>query len=235
MFQINTDFRRIPPYSVTMFSAFVLGIGLLWLLNRKDGIPRRIAGYLAFLNPLMIAVGAAGLTYLSSHGKRTGFSSLGALFGMYESVLAMSLIYGRRDAARTMLENCTLVLPLMYGISKLGCFFAGCCRGFDYDGIFCAAYSGEHTGTVSAFPVQLLESLCFLLLFGIGMLLRRKHRTAAVRTVFFLSAAAKGLLDFLRASHQGTLLSLNQVLCIALILLGAAVIRISTHKKRAAS
>ena len=231
MFQINTDFRRIQPYSITMLSAFLLGIGLLYLLNRRDGVPKRIAGYLALLNPVMIVCNASGLTYLSSHGRSLGFSSLGSLFGMYGSEIVMSLICGKRDAARTMLENCTLVLPLMYGVSKFGCFLAGCCRGFAYAGTFCVTYTGAKTGTVSAFPVQLLESLSFLLLFGIGMLLRKRHRSAAVFVIFFLSAAAKGMLDFLRAEHQGKLLSLNQILCGVLIVLGAAVLVLRVQQK----
>lgn len=118
MFHINTDHAGLfPPYSVTMFSAFLLGIGLLWLLNRRDGIPKNIAGLLALLSPVMILTCAAGMGYLMSHGQTVGFASMGALFGMYLSVITMSLIYGNREAARNMLQNCTLVLPLMYAVS----------------------------------------------------------------------------------------------------------------------
>lgn len=218
MFHINTDHAGLfPPYSVTMFSAFVLGIGLLWLLNRKDGIPKNIAGLLVLLSPVMIVSCAAGTGYLMSHGQTVGLSSMGALFGMYLSVIIMALICGNRGHARLMLQNCTLVLPLMYAVSKFGCFLAGCCRGVDYDGIFCVRYTGAENGGVTAFPVQLAESLTFLVIFAVGMLLRRRHRSSSVRSVFLPSALAKGLLDFLRAEHQGRLVTVNQILCAVLI------------------
>lgn len=218
MFQINTDSDALfTPYAVTMFSAFLLGIGLLYLLNRRDGIPKNIAGLLALLSPVMILSCAAGLGYLMSHGETVGLASMGALFGMYLSVIVMSLICGKRGTARQMLQNCTLVLPLMYAVSKFGCFLAGCCRGMDYNGMFCVHYSGAETGACTAFPVQLAESLTFLVIFSIGMLLHRRHRSGSVRIVFLLSALAKGLLDFLRAEHQGRLVTVNQVLCAALI------------------
>ena len=217
MFHINTDSDALfSPYAVTMFSAFLLGIGLLWLLNRRDGIPKNIAGLLALLSPVMILTCAAGMGYLMSHGQTVGLASMGALFGMYLSVITMSLIYGNREAARNMLQNCTLVLPLMYAVSKFGCFLAGCCRGMDYDGVFCVRYTGAETGELSAFPVQLTESLAFLVIFSIGMLLRRRHRSGSIRLVFLLSALTKGLLDFLRAEHQGRIVTVNQVLCMVL-------------------
>ena len=226
MFYINTACGRIPPYTVTMFSAFILGIGLLYLCNRKDGIPKQIAGFLVLLSPVMILSCAAGLTWLSSGGSSFGFSSLGALFGMYLSAAVMGVIRGKRDALFIMPENCTFVLPLMYGVSKLGCFLAGCCRGIPYSGICSVIYTADGTVQEPVFPVQLAESALFLLIFAAGMLLRRRHRREAVRSVFLFSAAAKGLLDFLRAEHRGKLLSLNQILCLALIAAGLLLIRI---------
>ena len=238
MFHINTVSGRIPPYTVTMISAFLLGIGLLYLLNRRDKIPKQIAGFLLILAPVMILFHAIGMTYLTSHGTQFGPSSMGALIGMYLSAIVMGLICGDLKMMRKLLENCTFILPLMYAVSKSGCFFAGCCRGIPYTGVCSVIYTDGETVQPAAFPVQLLESLIFLLIFLLGMLLRKKkkRRGGSVWIVFLTAAAAKGLLDFLRAEHQGKLLSLNQILCIGLIGIGMILLLGNyTKQKRAAS
>ena len=220
---INTDYRHISPYVIMVLAAFGAGITLQHILNVKRGIKRRISGMLILLEPMMSLFFALLLTYIASGGKAIGLYSVGGAFGMYMSVLTMALITQDRGQGKVMFENCTLVMPLMYGISKTGCFMAGCCHGIDYNGPLCVEYSGRVTQTGCVFPVQLAETAVFILIFAIGMIKARKNAGAAVLTVILSSALAKGLLDFLRASHSGRTVSLNQLFCGAMIIVCVAV------------
>lgn len=213
---IDTDHSGISPYPVFILLSFAVGIAVMYLLNRKSGIERRIAGYLSFLAPMMSICGGFMLTYISTNGKGIGLSSIGGLVGMYGAVITMALIIKDRIHGEMMLRSCTLVLPLMYSISKTGCLFAGCCHGIGYHGPLCIEYTGKLTGDICVFPVQLAETIVFLGIFITGaVLFARKNKY----TVLFIAAAsltAKFGLDFLRESHTERIISFNQALCIAL-------------------
>ncbi|WP_303834151.1 prolipoprotein diacylglyceryl transferase family protein [Ruminococcus flavefaciens] len=210
---IDTSYKLIPPYVVMIVLSCALGIAMQYIMNTKRGIEKRTAGFVALLSPFMSLFFGLLLTYAASGGKEFGLSSMGGLAGMYGSVLTLALIIGDREKSVVMFENCTLVLPLMYSVSKVGCFLAGCCHGVPYSGPFCVEYTGKVTETGSVFPVQLSETLVFFLIFAAGMLMFAKGSRYAVNMVFIASAAAKGLLDFTRESHIGKLVSLNQILC----------------------
>ncbi|MCR4639421.1 prolipoprotein diacylglyceryl transferase family protein [Ruminococcus sp.] len=214
---IDTTYSLIPPYVVMIVAACAVGIVLQYFMNVKRGIDRKTAGFVALLSPFMSLFFGLLLTYVSSGGKSFGLSSVGGLFGMYGSVLTLALIIGDKEKSGVMFENCTFALPLMYSVSKLGCLFAGCCHGRPYSGPFSVEYTGKVTETGEVFPVQLSESVIFFLIFAAGIIMFAKGSKAAVYAVFIASAAAKGLLDFTRESHIGKIVSLNQILCLLLI------------------
>jgi len=218
---IDTDYSLIPPYAVMIIFSCTVGLVLQFFINVKRGIEKRIAGYVTVLAPCMSILAAVLLTYISSGGKMFGLSSLGGLFGMYAAAFTVGLIVRDRGIMKLLAEDCTLVLPLMYSIAKVGCFLAGCCRGIPWDGPLCAEYTGRITGTF--FPVQLAETVVFFLIFVLGAVMFLRGAKNTVMTVFIASAAAKGGLDVLRESHIGKILSLNQILCALLIVAGIAV------------
>ena len=228
---INTDYSVISPYPVMMILSFAAGLTASYLLDRRGGVPKTVCRYLMLLSPLMSVFCGFGLTYITSGGREFGLSSLGGLIGMYAAALTLCLINGNSDDTKTMLGSCTLVLPLMYSVAKIGCTLAGCCCGFAYEGAFGIHYSGRLSGTADAFPVQPLESLVFFIIFIVGLALHL-HGRKAVMPVFFTSAAAKLFLDFLRLSHSGKILSLTQVLCALLLVLGTAVFVIVDKREK---
>lgn len=215
---IDTSYKLIPPYVVMIVLACGLGIAMQYIMNIKRGAEKRIAGFVALLSPFMSFFFGLLLTYASSGGKEFGLSSIGGLVGMYGSVLTLALITNDKNQSKVMFENCTLVLPLMYSVSKVGCLLAGCCHGRPYSGPFCIEYTGKVTETGSVFPVQLAETVVFFLIFAAGVIMFAKGSRAVMYMVFIASAAAKGLLDFTRASHVGRILSLNQVLCFVMMI-----------------
>ena len=55
----------------------------------------------------------------------------------------------------------------MYAVGKIGCFFAGCCYGIEYNGFLNVTYNYSAIAPkgISLFPIQLLESIVFLIIF----------------------------------------------------------------------
>lgn len=227
---IDTSYSLIPPYVVMIVLACALGIGVQYILNIKRGADKKTAGFVALLSPFMSIFFGLLLTYAASGGKEIGLSSIGGLAGMYGSVITLALITGDKEKSKLMLENCTLVLPMMYSVSKLGCLFAGCCHGRPYSGPFCIEYTGKVTETGCVFPVQLSETVIFMLIFAAGCLMFAKGRKGVVYVVFIASAAAKGLLDITRESHIGKIFSLNQVLCMLMIVACIALLAVRKRK-----
>ena len=99
-----------------------------------------------------------------------------------------------------------LSLPLMYGFAKLACFFYGCCYGIPYNGFLAVTY--PHVMSESLFPVQLVETISFIILFNICNYLN-KHKNIIYITLL-LTFLLKFLLDFFRYSHIYEFLSNNQ-------------------------
>ena len=227
---ICTDHGLIPPYAVMLMLSLASGLLVQFVLNRREGIKRNIAAYGILLAPVMTGFFALLHTQIASGGKALGLSSIGGAVGMYASALTMAAISRRRESIGIMLRSCTLSLPIMYSISKIGCLLGGCCRGVDYSGVMCVEYSGERMGHLSAFPVQIAESAAFLVIFIIGMILYARGRKNAEIMVFLMSAAAKFALDFLRVSHTGKVISSNQLLCAAAAAGCIAVRAVQAHR-----
>jgi len=210
--------------------SFIAGITIQYLLNVRRGINRKISSYLIILNPMMSVSFAILFTYYSSGKQYFGLSSVGGLLGIYAGSVILSLIDNKYGEMEIMIQNCTFVLPLMYSISKVGCLLAGCCHGIPYKSLFCIEYSGMETETIYVFPVQLLESIVFFVIFTAGMIMYKKYNKNSTCIIFILSVSAKFTLDFLRESHQNKILSLNQILCILLLITGMIIIFLKNRK-----
>ena len=217
---INTDYTIIPPYAVMLLLACVSGLALQYALNIIRGADKTVSSFITILSPMLIFFFASLLTLASSGGTKRGLSSMGGLFGMYASVFILAAIKRDRHTTKITLENCTVVLPLIYSISKMGCCFAGCCHGIPYHGAFCVSYSGKVTESGCLFPVQFAEVFTFFIIFIIGMIMLRRNSKITTISILIASATAKGLLDFLRESHIGKIISLNQILCLIFIVAG---------------
>ena len=222
--EINTDFTVISPYSIMIVLSFISGILVQYYLNVNRGISKKTSCKLILFSPVMSVICGILLTYYSSGRQYFGLSSIGGLIGMYISVLLLALIEHRHGELSIMMQNCTFALPLMYSVSKIGCLLSGCCHGIEYDGFFSIDYISSKSDTITVFPVQLWETVSFFAIFVIGMILYKRHSRYSVWVTFMLSASAKFVLDFFRESHQYEIISLNQVLCIILVVVGITVI-----------
>ncbi len=220
---LTIDTRDTHIYPVMILISIALGITVQYILNTRRGIQKPIAG-LAVLSGLFFCLtGGILLTLVMSGWKLFGLSSLGGLIGLYAGNALVGVLAKRPYYVNILLQDCTLVLPLMYSASKIGCFGAGCCRGLPCRGAWAVHYLTD-TGNVSVLPVQLMETICFGLIFAVAMLLYRFRKRNAVHLVFLTGLSSKFALDFLRESHADVLLSKTQILCLLLLLTDAVLL-----------
>jgi phosphatidylglycerol:prolipoprotein diacylglycerol transferase len=161
-----------------------------------------------------------------------GLSSYGAVVGALLFLALFSFQF--RKPLNEMLYIFTPSIPLMYAIGKVGCFLAGCCYGVEYGGFGYVVYNYSQAApaNVRLFPVQIVETACFFAVF-LYMIARHKRKRFNTRTVgvsFVLCGGVKFTLDFLRYNPADGMLSVNQIISIVFVLIGAAVIACAGRK-----
>ena len=201
-------------YSILLVTSLVIGLVIPSVKLAKAGMRKDILLCVALLNMFLALFFGKIYTMIAEKNWdliRTGFSSLGGLIGFLAGTY---IFYFICDKDKKIPENYVISLPLIYAISKVGCFLAGCCHGIEYTGIFRIRYetSSACQVTTAVFPVQMLETIVFV---GIYILLNVKVANEnKVIITLLLSAIVKFALDFLRYSHAGQILSANQIVCV---------------------
>lgn len=85
-----------------------------------------------------------------------------------------------------------IITPLFHGFGRIGCFFAGCCYGREYHGLFAVTFPqnsyNPELALTERFPVQLMESVCCFILFAILAFYGRKPRESGKLMGIYLIA-----------------------------------------------
>jgi len=112
----------------------------------------------------------------------------------------------------------TPAFPLALTISKLACFFTGCCRGIPTN--FLGLYN--HNSGLIEFPVQLLEAGIAFLIFIFLMFFIKKAKIGTIfPTYLIIYSATRFFSEFLRCEPNVFLgLKTYQLLCIIGIVIG---------------
>ena len=150
-----------------------------------------------------------------------GLSSYGAVIGF----IIMLFIYSKQFKKDfiTMLKLIIPSLPLIYALSKIACFISGCCYGIEYDGIFSVTYNYSNSAPngISLFPIQIVETVVFLLIFIFFYIKRNKIEDKKyIGYMFIVCGFFKFILDFLRHVHVSEIISTNQVFSLVFIVIG---------------
>lgn len=140
---------------------------------------------------------------------KAGFSSMGGAIGALGAAIVMDIVFKRQYR---IVDAQVRVAPLLYSIAKVGCFSVGCCRGKVYSGPFHVAY--ERFPGDTFIPVQLIETVVFMLIFIIGMTLLRNKNYILILTIALVSKIA---LDYLRLSNDGKF-GFTQSVCVIVAL-----------------
>ena len=226
------DFR-IPIYSVMILLALVANIVVVALISKKYSFTKEEIICLLLYENVGIIGGAKILTFLQNYKElngqfvflRLGFTAYGAIIGALLFLTFFSLQF--KKSLKELLYIFMPSIPLMYGIGKIGCFLAGCCHGFDYNGLGSVIYNYSKSAPkyTPLFPIQIIETIFFIGIF-IYMITKHSRNQFVLKTLgvsFVLCGFSKFILDFFRASHLYEL-SLNQIISIVFIVIGLVLI-----------
>lgn len=220
-------------YGTMIIFSLVANIIIVLLTYKKYNFTRdEIIGAIVYEN-LGIILGAKFLTFLEHINLsiefdllKLGLSSYGGLIGAIVCLIIFALQF--KKSIKEILFIFILPIPLMYSIGKIGCFLVGCCHGIKYNHIGSVIYnhSLDATKGVHYFPVQLVESIVFLLIFIYIFKLTKKENLSwkIFGLTFSLCGFAKFMLEFLRESHVGKIVSFTQIISIIFTMIGLTII-----------
>lgn len=203
----------IPVYGIMILLSLVVGSIFHYSFLKKKGMPTQHIGLLLVLMIPFSTYGGVMFHYIASRGSSLGLSSYGGAIGTLVAAIIFSKMTGEK---KVYIQSAVMSLPLIYAIGKVGCFFVGCCYGIPYDGILSVRYIDGLN--IPLFPVQLAETLCFLIIFVAGCLI--KEHPYKIEIIVILCAFFKFVLDYLRYSHIGVFLSLNQIVSLVVFMVG---------------
>ncbi len=214
-FFINVNFNKISPYAICFILSFVISFIIASRIMIKQGINKTLALLVPMANCMCALYG--GLLYTMIVSKQVGFSSIGGLFGLLLGNCVLGEIF--KESKAIIWTAYCVVIPLLYSISKVGCFLVGCCYGICYDGFLSVTYNGDAPLIgVALFPVQLIETIVFFGIFLLSyFLICMKQFRYGISICLVLSALAKFVLEFFRAANQENLLGVNQIFCLVVV------------------
>ena len=216
-----------------MISSIIIGLIVASILCRRAGASKQTVLYTALLTFVMIIVVSFMMSLiLSGSILKVGFVGAGGALGLVLGVVISGFIHN--DHVKETIAAWVVVSPLMYGLSKIACHIAGCCNGIPYHGLCSVTYE-SHDGA-SYFPVQLLETVVFLVIFAVGLVMFLKARDEAyynvASIVLLLSGVAKDAIEFLRESHTGQTISSYQILVLSIAVIFVVVFQVMRKREK---
>lgn len=222
----NTNFSL---YVIMLIISLISNVIVVLCIYKKYNLTTdETIGALVYEN-IGIIFGAKVLTYLENTNLyknfvflNIGFTSYGALLGAFICLFIFKIQFKKKakDIYYTFLPS----IPLMYAIGKIGCFLVGCCYGMKYSGpgSIIYNYSSIAPKNISLFPVQILETLIFTLIFiyTIKKTIKNKFNNKELGIFIILCGTSKFLLDFLRMKTTSNIFSTNQLLSLVFIFIG---------------
>lgn len=214
MNSLNFHYFTFSTYILIIGIAFIIGFTVFYNISLKHYSKIDIIyGYL--LNICGFALGSKILSLLSNNLPLTffnfinsGYSFIGGLIG---SVIAIFLYCKRYELKfSNLLATFTVIYPLIYSLSKIGCYLNNCCYGII-----------SLANVTYKFPLQLIDSV---LMFGLFLILIKnfKHQKDFVIFQFFeLFGIMRFIDDFFRYSRNIVIfnLTLDQIICLIFIVM----------------
>lgn len=222
--------QTFPFYGIIILISIVISLFYIYRMLKKENINNKNIYLYILLYGLFAIVFGKLYTIITSNFKYNiidaGLSSYGGLLGVLLASIIFELIV---PTNKKILKYTIISLPLTYGIGKIACFIAGCCYGIPYNGIFNVIYRDGLN--IPLFPIQLLESIVFIIIFIISNKLRNNKNVIYI--TILISILMKFLLDFLRYEHIKRVVSVNQIFSIILLVVLIIVYIFNRKQKKA--
>ncbi len=219
-------------YDFCIILSFIIPFCVIFIQNKKRFKLPILAVYFVLLLVLSLGGGILMELYQSlikNYRAGFGLSSYGGAVGMLLGVwIFKTMMYDKQEIGNALAKDTVCAIPLIYGISKLACSFAGCCHGFDYSGPLSVKYVS--TGG-PYFPVQFIEVFVFIIIYAFARLFNKKYPDYTIPFVFITSGIAKAGLDFLRYDCS-SFFTANKVISYLFIVLGISMIIYKYIKKK---
>ncbi len=167
-----------------------------------------------------------------------GFSLLGTVTVSSFAVIAYLKIH--KLNILSIADRIGIYIPLLYSISRIGCFLAGCCYGIPTTSA-CTPWAITYTNTdvfapcfEPLHPTQLYSSLNALVIFLFMYFAQEKlckKRGQLIGCFFFLIGLERFSVDFFRANRImiSIILSTSQMIALVCIGVGVALFGIATY------
>ncbi len=204
---------KFPIYMSFILLSFILASIFIYIYLSKNKVNKKdILLYISMIIPFGL-IGSLIFGYIINNS--LSFSSY---IGCFILILT-SLFYEKINPSKDnyYIKSTILAMPLMYGISKLGCHFAGCCYGVPYNGLLSVIYTSKLN--IPLFPIQLLESIVFTITFIILLIVNNKFKPNIIDLTIIICAFIKFILDFLRYDHLTKMITTNQIISLILIVI----------------
>lgn len=224
---VNMINTKIPLYGILVVTGILSGLYIMYknvkTLNYKKEENHGLILYIL----LGTLFGAKYFTLLTNFNKfkdnidfkKIGLSSYGAIIG----ILILLIIFAKqyKKNFKDLINNILPAIPLMYGISKIGCFLAGCCYGIKYNGPLSITYKYSLSApkNISLLPIQIIETITFILIY-LYISKKKKENKNIIGITLLLCGLSKFLLDYLRMNHINKILTVNQIVSIPFIIIG---------------
>lgn len=204
-----------PFYGIIIVFSIIIGMGYIYYNLRKE-IHKNKQILLYFIMYVAFAFICGKIYTVLAYGEKNfftaGLSAYGGLVGVVIAAIVFEKILFTNGK---IIKYTVLSLPLVYSLTKIGCSIAGCCGGILYEGMFKIKYANGLN--IWQFPIQIIETVAFLLIFIICQLLNKNKNINYI--VLILVTIFKFLLDFFRYDHMNTFITKNQIFSIMLLLI----------------
>lgn len=241
----------LPTYGTMLVISFLVGLFLVKRAARKQGIKPAVIENLAFWIMLGVIIGGR-LFYVAFHWRDyQDIISIIAIwrggmmfFGSFIGALAAGSLYMRREKI-PLLPVMDFVAPsiaLGEFFTRIGCFMNGCCFGKPTDlpwGVKFPPHSVAGSSAVGSFhlhPTQPLSSLFGLLLFFfLQRRLGQRHAPGEIFAYYLIASGAFRFgIDFIRYYEDTPNFLVNQIVSLAVVAAGIALLVLVTRRRKPA-
>lgn len=221
--QIDIPVFTRSPYGLMVALSVLIGFCNAIILMRRSKISWQTIVLTCMLTVMCtMACSCMSTVSITEGGISFSFSGLGAGVGMIIGVFISTMIFNEKN--EDVLTSFIVSAPLMYGVAKIGCFLAGCCHGKEYFGLLAVTYHNKYEGTY--FPIQIVESFIYLLIFVISVLLacKMKNKIRVIAIIFAIILPVRFVVEYFRYYNEGTLISRDQIIVLIAAVIAAALV-----------